>query len=256
MKENTTIQHGSDYKPSQIPEPSLAEKAKTLVYKNRLATLSTLSKRHPDWPFGSLMPYALDHSGRPVFLVSTMAMHTQNVERDSRASLFISRIEAGEDPLNANRATLMGNIYKIGDAEVETARSLYLSSHPNASYWVDFSDFSFYHLEFQDIYFVGGFGSMGWVDVDQYYKAEVDPLADSAKDIITHMNTDHSDSLVTLAKKYLEIEAEKASMVSVDRLGFNIRISSGNKMYGKRIAFTKEVKDTSEVREVLINMIK
>jgi putative heme iron utilization protein len=33
------------------------------------------SRKHPGSPFGSLMPFALDLTGRPLFLISTMAMH-------------------------------------------------------------------------------------------------------------------------------------------------------------------------------------
>jgi len=62
-----------------IPEPTFAERARTLVYLGRLGALSTLSRKQPGFPFGSVMPYGLDDHGRPIFLISTMAMHTQNL---------------------------------------------------------------------------------------------------------------------------------------------------------------------------------
>ena len=37
------------------PEPTYAERARTLVYLGRMGTLSTLSLKHPGHPFGSLM---------------------------------------------------------------------------------------------------------------------------------------------------------------------------------------------------------
>ena len=46
--------------------------------------LSTLSGKQPGFPFGSVMPHGLDGRGRPIFLISTMAMHTQNLQADSR----------------------------------------------------------------------------------------------------------------------------------------------------------------------------
>ncbi|MGH7885368.1 MAG: DUF2470 domain-containing protein, partial [Thermodesulfobacteriota bacterium] len=179
-----------------------------------------------------------------------------NIDRDSRASLFISEINSVDDPLNATRATLMGNISKVRENEAGIAKNIYLLSHPNANYWVSFSDFSFYKMEIEDIYFVGGFGSMGWVTVDEYYKAEIDPLADIASEIISHMNEDHSDSLILLSKAYTKIAAEEASMLSVDRFGFNVRIRAGQQMYGRRIAFSKEVSNSNEVRKILIQMVK
>ena len=93
----------------QLPEPSHAERVRTLVSLSTVATLSTLSPKHAGFPFGSLMPYALDSEGRPLFLISNMAMHTQNLKADPRASLFVAQTLTDGDPLGAARAT--------GDAE-------------------------------------------------------------------------------------------------------------------------------------------
>jgi putative heme iron utilization protein len=45
------------------------------MYVGRIGSLSTLSRRQSGFPFGSVMPYGLDDHGRPIFLISTMAMH-------------------------------------------------------------------------------------------------------------------------------------------------------------------------------------
>src|ERR1039457_1764596 len=77
---------------SAVPEPSFAERARTLMHSGRIGSLSTLSRKQPGFPFGSLMPFALDVQGRPIFLVSTMAMHTQNLQADPRARLFVKQV--------------------------------------------------------------------------------------------------------------------------------------------------------------------
>ena len=77
---------------SAVPEPSFAERARTLMHLGRIGTLSTLSRKQPGFPFGSLMPYALDGQGRPVFLMSTMAMHTQNLQADPLCSAKTSAV--------------------------------------------------------------------------------------------------------------------------------------------------------------------
>ncbi len=71
--------------PQQLPEPSHAERVRTLVSQATIGTLSTCSRKHQGFPFGSLTPYALDSQGRPNFLISNMAMHTQNLNADPRA---------------------------------------------------------------------------------------------------------------------------------------------------------------------------
>src|SRR3989304_9694988 len=95
------------------PEPSYAERARTLVYLARIGTLSTISRKHPGYPFGSVMPYALDEIGRPVFLISSMAMHTQNLQADRRASLLVTQPGWTGDPLATGRVTLMGEVGPI-----------------------------------------------------------------------------------------------------------------------------------------------
>jgi putative heme iron utilization protein len=42
--------------------------------------------------------------------------------------------------------------------------------------------------------------------------------------IIEHMNADHKDSLVLLARRFSGIEAKEAAMISVDRLGLQVRL--------------------------------
>src|SRR5204862_5991881 len=119
-----------------IPEPTYAERARTLVYLGRTGALATLSRRHPGHPFASVMPYAVDGRGRPLFLISTMAMHTQNLHADRRASLLVVQ-EVEGDPLAAGRVTLMGEAAALAAADVGAAREAYLARHANARYWVD-----------------------------------------------------------------------------------------------------------------------
>src|SRR5580700_2167861 len=130
----------SDHAP--VPEPSFSERARTLVYLGRIGSLSTLSRKQPGFPFGSVMPYGLDARGRPIFLISTMAMHTQNLQADPRASLLITQVDATSDALGASRVTLVGNVLNVPEPEIADARKLYLDRYANSKYWVDFEDFS------------------------------------------------------------------------------------------------------------------
>jgi heme iron utilization protein len=40
------------------------------------------------------MHFALDPAGRPLFLISNMAMHTQNLNAEPRCSLFVAQANA------------------------------------------------------------------------------------------------------------------------------------------------------------------
>jgi heme iron utilization protein len=239
-----------------VPEPTFAERARTLMYLGRIGSLSTLSRKQPGFPFGSVMPYGVDDHGRPIFLISTMAMHTQNLQADARASLLATKDDAGDDPLGASRVTLVGNALPIPESEVAEARKLYLGRYANSKYWVDFEDFSFYRMEVADVYYVGGFGVMGWVSGAEYDRSQPDPLADAMTEIIQHMNADHKDALVLLAREVASVESEEATMIAVDRLGFHARLKTQDGMRGVRIALLREVSSPAEVRKVLVEMVQ
>jgi putative heme iron utilization protein len=258
MSSSTAGKHAGSGAASNQPaiaEPTFAERARTLVYLNRVGSLSTLSRKQQGFPFGSVMPYGLDDHANPVFLISTMAMHTQNVQADPRSSLLVTQPDAIGDPLGASRVTLLGNILPVPASDVAEARELYLARYANSKYWVDFDDFSFYRMDVVDVYYVGGFGLMGWVSASEYYSAQPDPLADTATEIIQHMNTEHGDALVLLAGVFAGIESEEVTMSSVDRLGFHVRLKTQEGTRSARIAFLREVSSPKQAREVLIEMV-
>ena len=239
-----------------IPEPTFAERAHTLLYLGRLGSMSTLSRKQSGFPFGSVMPYGLDDHGRPIFLISTMAMHTQNLQADPRASLLVTQQDTEGEPLGAPRVTLLGNVLPVPKSELAEARKLYLERHANSKYWVDFEDFSFYRMNVVDVYYVGGFGVMGWVSESDYERSQPDPLADWMSEIIQHMNADHKDALVLLARRFAHIDSTEATMTAVDRLGFHTRLRTAEGMRGARIAFLHEVRNATETRKVLVEMVQ
>jgi putative heme iron utilization protein len=245
-----------------VPEPTFAERARTLAHVGRWGALATLSRRRPGHPFASVMPYALDDAGRPLFLISAMAMHTQNLEADPRASLLVTQPDQGAppegsgDPLARGRLTLMGEARRVPDADAAAARGRYLARHERARYWADFEDFGLWRLEVGDLYFVGGFAAMDWVTAADYAAARPDPLADAAGGIVEHMNRDHTDALIDYARHYAGEAADEATMVAVDRLGFKLRLRRGERLSSVRIAFPSEVTSAAQSREALIAMLR
>jgi putative heme iron utilization protein len=111
-------------------------------------------------------------------------------------------------------------------------------------------------MEVVDVYYVGGFGVMGWVSESDYEHAQPDPLADTTGEIIQHMNADHKDALILLARVFARIESREATMTAVDRLGFHVRVKTQDGMRGARIAFLREVTNPAEARKVLVEMVQ
>jgi putative heme iron utilization protein len=239
-----------------VPEPSFAEQARTLMHLGRCGMLATQLRRHAGFPFGSIAPYGLDAQGQPTLLFSTMAVHTQNLLADPHASLLVTQPGWTDDPLAGARLTLVGPVVAVGGDELNTVRADYLQRHENARYWVDFGDFGFYRMAVEDAYYVAGFGAMGWVTADAYRDAQPDPLADAAAGILAHMNDDHTDALVLYCAVFAGVDATQATMTAIDRMGFRVRARSGDRLQGLRINFPREVRTPMDARTVLVEMVR
>ena len=76
-----------------IPTPTHAERARTLVVQISTGTLCTLALEPEGYPYGSFVTVAFDN-GNPICLISGLAEHTKNLERDPRASLLVAEVRA------------------------------------------------------------------------------------------------------------------------------------------------------------------
>ena len=172
-----------------VPTPTHAERARSLVAQISTGTLCTLAVEPAGYPYGSFVTVAFE-KGNPIFLISALAEHTRNLEQDRRASLLVA--ESGSpDPLANGRVTLLGPCTRV-EEDAGSARAAFLAAHPNASYYADFRDFGFWTLHVESIRYIGGYGRMSWIDAAEWQAAEPDPLGPSAAGIMAHMNVGSS----------------------------------------------------------------
>ena len=239
------------------PEPSHAERCRTLVASANRGALCTLAVDPAGYPYGSVATYGLDGGGSPLFFVSLMAEHTQNAMRDPRASLLVSEpVPEGADPLAGGRATLLGLLSQVEDADRSSAEERYLAANPAAEYYIGFGDFVFYRLEVASIRYVGGYGRMSWVDAGEYAAAEPDPLAPAAAGIVGHMNADHGEAQV-LYCRYLagRPDTTRATMSAVDRYGFEMVAEGPAGRATVRLGFPQPCSTSEEVRRAMVAMV-
>lgn len=118
------------------------------------ATLATLL---PDGgPFASYVITAPAPDGAPLMLLSRLAEHTKNLERDPLASLlFVREAPAGAETMTALRLTVRGRCERSADPE---SRRLFIARHPDAARYADFADFSLFRFEVTAGHMVAGFG--------------------------------------------------------------------------------------------------
>jgi putative heme iron utilization protein len=237
-----------------IATPSHAERARTLVSQISTGTLCTLALEPAGYPYGSFVTVAFD-GGDPIFLISALAEHTRNLERDPRASLLVAESGAA-DPLANGRVTMLGPCTRV-EGDAVGARTAFLATHPNAAYYADFRDFGFWTLRVNSIRYIGGYGRMSWITEVDWHSAEPDPLAASAAATIAHMNADHADALVLYCKAFSKAtEITAATMTGVDRYGFEMSARTVDGPRPVRVAFAAPVHSPDEARAALIAMLK
>lgn len=239
------------------PEPSHAERCRTLVASASRGALSTLAADPEGYPYGSVATYAPDERGNPLFFVSLMAEHTQNAMRDPRASLLVTEpVPDGADPLAGGRVTLLGPLSRVADADRPAAQERYLQANPASEYYIGFGDFAFYRLDVTSIRYVGGYGRMSWVDAAAYAGAEPDPLAPAAAGIIGHMNADHGEAQVLFCRHLAgRPDTTEASMSAVDRYGFEMVAVSAAGRAAVRLGFPQPCSTGDEVRRAMVAMV-
>ncbi|HEY8428779.1 MAG TPA: DUF2470 domain-containing protein [Sandaracinaceae bacterium] len=234
--------------------PSHAERARTLAASRTEGALSTLARDPAGHPYASHVIYAMD-GARPIFLLSRLAEHTQNLEADARASLLVVEPEGDEAALARGRVTLVGSCRRVEDrASVEER---FLARHPDARAYAGFADFAYYALDVESARWVGGFGRMSWIDRAAWEAAEPDPLLPSRAGILAHMNEDHADACLDYARALAGVpDAREARMIAVDRYGFDLRVATESGVRSVRLAFPVPVSTPNEVREAMVALLR
>lgn len=236
---------------------SLAKEALQFLRTTHSGILSTFSAKFTGYPFGSVAPFVLDHSGQPIILISTIAEHTQNIIANPKVSLLVF---AGDEDLQANaRATLIGEAKKINKEDADL-RARYLRYLPQANSYFDMHDFSFYRIEIAQVRYIAGFGKMGWIagdDMLTFNITENAPLAAQETAIIEHMNADHVHSLIAYSKHFHNVSAIHAEMLGIDCDGFDVKVSrSEAETQILRFTFDQPIHDAQSARAALVAMSK
>eukprot|EP00565_Helicotheca_tamesis_P006736 CAMPEP_0185723732 /NCGR_PEP_ID=MMETSP1171-20130828/471_1 /TAXON_ID=374046 /ORGANISM="Helicotheca tamensis, Strain CCMP826" /LENGTH=377 /DNA_ID=CAMNT_0028391479 /DNA_START=228 /DNA_END=1361 /DNA_ORIENTATION=+ len=220
------------------------EKARTVLSVCTSGTLCTTSNHEgiQGAPFGSFVDFVLDDEGCPVLLMSDLSMHTKNILDGNKnieqtmVTLFaqidpFKNNASGNEGQDVSRVSFTATVQRIDADNAEdydALRMRYSIAHKYADQVMDSPRFDFYRLIPQAIYYVGGFGVLSkWVDVEEYKSAVPDILANEASDIVSKLNSMHTDDLFLTAQHLLEVQdVEKVRVTGVDRLGMDVRVTS------------------------------
>ncbi|SEH52515.1 hypothetical protein SAMN04489835_0952 [Mycolicibacterium rutilum] len=234
--------------------PSAAEEARTIAASTNVGTLATLTGDGDPW--ASFVTYGL-LDGAPVLCVSNLAEHGRNLAGDPRASIAIVAPSAQSDPLASARITLAGVASRPEGDELAAAREAHLAAVAAAKYYIDYSDFTLWLLRVNRVRWVGGYGRMASTSGEDYTAAQPDPVAPRAAGAVEHLNADHADSLVAMAKVlggYPDTTA--ATCTGADRYGLDLRLQTARGMAYTRIGYATPIDSIGELRSATVELAR
>lgn len=239
-----------------LPRPALA--VRNLMEQARFAHLCTVMSRmhhrREGYPFGSLVDFAPDSTGHPIFSFSPLAIHTRNLLADPRCTLVVQI--PGWSGLSNARVTIFGDVFPLPEHQQEWAHKQYIAKHLQgpSQQWGNFYYFRMQNIS--DIYFIGGFGTVAWVDVKEYEALQPDKIAvDGGEQNLKELNAVFSKPLKELLS--MEAEIDDAALISIDSKGTDIRVRQGAQFNIQRIPFEEghAVETLEEAKAALWKLI-
>lgn len=218
--------------------------ARRLARRARSAALATVQRDGSGWPYTSLVTVAVDHDASPIFLLSRLAEHTQNLMADPRASLLIEEASGETNPQTGPRVTLLGRLEITGDDQM--ARR-YLARQPGARLYAGFNDFNFYRMTVERVHVVSGFARANWVGGSAYRfdRVAATNLASCEAELIEDMNERHGDLLALFANRLLGRRGKAWRLIGIDPEGADLKLRSTF----ARIDFETPVRDSRSCRK-------
>lgn len=183
-------------------------------------------------PFSSLVTTATTYAGEPILLISRLAVHTQNLARDDRASLLL--VEPGGergDPLAGARLTVNGRV-RPADEDPQAARR-FLARHRAAAGYAGFTDFSFCVINVEKAHLVAGFGRIVTVSREQLLAdcSGADDMLREEESLLAQINRDYGQVFARLEGA---AAPDNCRAISLDPDGLDLTCGTLTKRYSFR----------------------
>jgi heme iron utilization protein len=224
--------------------------ARTVLRSASTGALATLTADAT--PFASFVTVATDVDAMPLLLLSRLAVHTRNLDRDGRCSLLlVAPGGEGGDPLAGARVTLEGDAERVAadDPAHARIRNRFLARHPEAGGYAAFADFGFFRLRPRAAHLVAGFGRIHGVGPGELLveAAVAEAFVDAEAEVIAHMNDDHADAVRLYATRLLGCPDGAWRVVAADPDGLDL--ADGASVH--RMAFPDRQDRVVAIRSVL-----
>lgn len=231
----------ADFKPYEL--------AKALLRTARSGTLATLD-RNTGHPFASLTNVATDADGSPLILISKLATHTANLERDGRASVLLAETGKG-DALAHPRLTVLGTFAPVARDSADDARirRRFLARNRKSELYAGFPDFAFWRMTVTSAHLNGGFARAADLKAADVLTdvSDAQDLVAAEEGAVAHMNDDHAEACRLYAVKLLGAEDGAWRCVGLDPDGLDLQCLGAV----LRLSFPQRVTGPGALRAVL-----
>ncbi|KDD75973.1 hypothetical protein H632_c412p1 [Helicosporidium sp. ATCC 50920] len=252
----------------ELPAPSVAVRnlVEQAQHAHLCTVMSAMHHRRAGYPFGTAVEFAADGAGHPILCLSPLALHMRNLLEDPRASLVMNL--PGWTGLANARVTMFGDVRELPASSQADALDLFQDKYaqqfslggPDSARkpprWLSANRRFFCMDRIQDVYFVGGFGTVQWVDVEEYLSAKPDAIVMDNPALVLKTLSDRF--AVRLFRKLgcktgkkedakkedaaaAAAPAADAAVISIDRLGADVRVGSGADTSVERIAADRDI---------------
>jgi len=246
------------FMPNRLPENAATTDfdaraaAKTLLRATRAGALATID-RNTGHPFASLVNVANDVDGSPLILISRLATHTANLEKDGRASLLLTSIGRG-DPLAHPRLTVLGAFGQIAreDSRESRLRRRFLARHPKSDLYAGFADFSFWRLDIVSAHLNAGFARAADLKATDLITdiSGAESLIEAEANALAHMNEDHAEAVRLYATKLQGADDGAWRLIGIDPDGLDLSLSD----LTLRVPFSQRVTTADQLRATLVEL--
>ena len=133
--------------PHRVPDAAALAQARAILEAARDAVLSVLDPQ--GWPMVSRIALQADAEGRPLAMLSDLALHTAALRADRRAALLLDAPaeEPGRGmPLTRARLSLQVEACPVSTAEDEALRRAWVAHDPKAVVYARLGDFRLWRM--------------------------------------------------------------------------------------------------------------
>ena len=119
---------------------------------------------------------------------------------------------------------------------------------------MSFTDFQLYRLRLESAHFIAGFGRIETLGASDIILTEPNPesLAAAETDILDHMNTDHTDSVLAYANVFADRHGLDWTMSGIDPEGIDLARNDAE----SRVDFENLVSNPASARAELMRLAK